>query len=74
MDKGFKAFVRGARITRTPIGDLVADMRGDTTLPDDFASRAHLKEYLALRGACPMALWAATPVWRRYERWKSQAA
>ena len=50
------AWLVQARVTDTPYGDMVADMRRCTDLPPLFHSLAELRFYLRSKGACPEAL------------------
>lgn len=72
MDR-FSDWLKVARATENPEGDLVGDMRRDRKLPDHFESADRLSIYLLCRGACPEALEAVPGVWRRYESWRSRS-
>ena len=63
------AWLSQARVTDTPYGDMIADMRRCTDLPPLFRSLDHLRFYLRSKGACPEALALAPLVWRKYRRW-----
>src|SRR6187455_147076 len=73
-EDGFKDFVRHARVTHNPAGDLIADMKADRELPDTFAGRERLETYLVLRGACDDAMALVPQVWRRYRSWLARNA
>jgi hypothetical protein len=65
-----KLWVQSARVTGSPEGDLVADMRGDSGLPELFPNIGAMRRYLENKGACQEALAAVPGVWRRYRRWQ----
>ena len=62
-----------SRITDTPVGDLIADMRGELCRgiepPRLFANCEEMRRYVRGRGACPEALAAVPGMWRRYCAW-----
>ena len=69
MMSSLRAWVKTARITDDPAGDLIQDMQGDVKgyqngeLPNAIGE---LEEYLLYRRACQGALEALPEVWRRY--------
>lgn len=64
----FKAYVLGRRITDTPAGDFVSDVRRDPHFPDP-QTWSELERYLRLRSVCDDAvLAAAKSVWNAYQR------
>jgi hypothetical protein len=68
FDRSTTQWLKRARATDDPEGDLVADLRRSPDLRD-FGSMQDLWGFLALRGACPEALDAVPGVWRRYLHW-----
>jgi hypothetical protein len=65
-------WVKRARITKSPAGDLIADMREDKDLPDVFANIGAMRAYLRAHNACSEALAAVPIVWRRYKHWQDR--
>jgi len=55
-----KEWLATARVTDTPAGDLIADMKSDPPLPDLFRDIEQMRSYLRSRGACWEAV-AAVP-------------
>jgi hypothetical protein len=64
-----KAFLAKTRVTDTPAGDLIADMRADPDIPELFKSLDAMKDYFRSRGACREAMAEVPGVWRRYRAW-----
>jgi hypothetical protein len=64
-----KTFLRRARVTDDPVGDLISDMRRDPHVPRLFGGLRDLRAYLRSRGACPEALAAVPGFHRRYRAW-----
>jgi hypothetical protein len=58
-------WLRVARVTDDPAGDLIADMRADRRLPALFPGS--MRAYLKSLNACSGALEAVPIVWRRYQ-------
>jgi hypothetical protein len=69
----FQQWVRTARVTDTPIGDLISDLQTDLKIrPEKFPrpkNADELRSWLFGQGACDGALRAAPAVWRRYCRY-----
>ncbi len=63
----FRDWIQALKITDTPRGDFIGDVRRDASFPDP-ASLAELLGYLARRGACDEAHRAARALWRQFER------
>jgi hypothetical protein len=61
------------RVTDTPEGDLIADMRDARDLPQHFDSIDAMRGYLWSKHACWEALAAVPAVWRRYKRLTGQS-
>jgi len=70
-DLNFKMFLSTARITDDIQGDLIADMKRDNDLPNDFSEPDQLRRYIKDRRACDGATDAVAGVWRRYRNWIS---
>jgi len=70
----FSDFLKQAKVTDNPTGDLIGDLKLDRTRPDDFASPARLRGHMHLRSACPEALRMVPAVWKRYQRWVARQA
>jgi hypothetical protein len=69
-ESSVKEWLRRARVTDGPEGDLIADMRSDAAVPGLFPNIGAMREYLQSRHACRREAIAAVPaVWRRYSRW-----
>jgi hypothetical protein len=65
-----RRWLRQARITDTPQGDLILDMRADPGVPRLFPNIKAMRGYVALKCAGDSDIMAAVPgVWRRYQRW-----
>jgi hypothetical protein len=69
---GFNDWLKVARVTDDPAGDLIGDMKGDRTFPAVVRGRAPLARYLSSQGACAEAKEALSVVWARYRRWRSK--
>src|SRR5262245_21140665 len=66
----FRQWAIQARMTDTPVGDLIGDYREDGEAPDDFESLDRLRLYLHMKNACPGAIEAAAGAWKRYQGWR----
>lgn len=64
-----KEWLAASRITNTPAGDMIADMRRDPDIPPLFHSAEEMRSYLSLKGACREALATVPAAWVRYRRW-----
>jgi hypothetical protein len=67
-------WLKSARITDNPEGDLIADMRREfrhhpERFPRLFANIGEMRSHLKWQGACREAMQAAPGVWRRYKTW-----
>jgi hypothetical protein len=67
-------WLKAARVTDTPEGDLIADTQFDFKMhaeqfPALFSNRAQMRDFLKDRRACKEALQAIPGVWRRYRNW-----
>jgi hypothetical protein len=62
-------FIKQAKATNNPVGDMIHEMRGDRTLPSHFSSQASFRYYLISIGACSEAIVLIPGVWRRYLGW-----
>jgi uncharacterized protein YozE (UPF0346 family) len=70
----FRVWLAQARITDTPQGDLIADMRDDLKIPNSFADIEELRSYLRSRGTRHGTMAAVASVWRLYRRWQVKQA
>ena len=70
------AWLMSSRITDTPEGDLIADMKAEwrrgAEMPDLFSNIEDMRGYLRRHGPCPEALAVVPGVWRRYCNWLDQ--
>ena len=64
---GFKGWLKNAKMSNDPEGDLIYDLKDDSRLPRRIASKEQLASYMRTRRACPEALEALDEVWRRFE-------
>jgi hypothetical protein len=65
-----KAWLKQARITDEPEGDLVTDMRTDPEIPHHFPTLKRMRDYVRLKSRGDRLIMAAVPgVWRRYRKW-----
>jgi hypothetical protein len=64
-----RAWLDASRITDNIAGDVIADMRRDSNLPELFHNYREMRAYLRDRGACLEAMEALPEVWRRYRNW-----
>ena len=69
-----RAWLKHARTTDDPAGDLIADMRHEVrrdpaSIPRLFGNVGEMRGYLRQQGACREALDAVPVVWRRYSSW-----
>jgi len=62
-----------SRITDTPEGDFIADMKTDWNSRDEiptlFHNIEHMRGYLRTKHACPEAVALVPKIWHRYRRW-----
>jgi hypothetical protein len=62
-----QAWLKVARATDDPEGDLIEDMRRDKNLPRLFSNIGQMRSYLRQKRACQGALNAIPRVWRRLQ-------
>lgn len=68
----FAEWIKDARVTDDPIGDLISDARIDPRLPKEFNSARDLQEYIRWsRPSFDTSRARATvpAAWRRYQAW-----
>jgi hypothetical protein len=66
-------WLKHARTTDDPAGDLIADMKADRNLPlRNVTSFGALRSYLISKNACHGAIEAAQVVCRRYRAWQDR--
>jgi hypothetical protein len=66
-------WLRRARITDDPVGEVIANMRRDPDVPPLFQHINEVRSYLRRKGASTEALAAVPILWRRYLNWFRQA-
>ena len=69
MRHAVREWLSRSRVTDTPEGDLIADMRADKDIPRLFSNIDEMRSYLLSKGAGHGALSAVPAVWRRYRSW-----
>jgi hypothetical protein len=65
-------WLRRARITDDPVGEVIANMRRDPDVPPLFQHINEVRSYLRRKGASTEALAAVPILWRRYLNWFRQ--
>jgi hypothetical protein len=67
-----REFLKRARLTNDPAGDLVADMRVAMecrkNVPSLFCSKREMEDYVRREGGCDKAIEACSDLWPRYRR------
>jgi hypothetical protein len=67
-------WLRRAKVTDDPEGDLIADMRTDLDIPHLFPTFKHMRDYVSRKSRGDPLILAAVPgVWRRYRKWCRQS-
>jgi hypothetical protein len=69
----FKAWLMERRVTDTPRGDFILDMRTDARFPEG-RSWDEIRQHLLLRGACPEAVKVARRLWREFDKVRAKEA
>jgi len=64
-----RQWLKRAKITDDPEGDLIADMRTDPDIPHLFINRKRMRDYVRFKAGDPAILAAVPGVWRRYRKW-----
>jgi YozE SAM-like fold len=64
----FHEWLARRRVTDSPRGLLIADIRDDRSFPEDIASIYQLLGHLVRQRACPGATSAARALWAQYAR------
>ena len=73
MTVAFADWLKYAKVTDDPEGDLVYDMRRDPDRPPTFTSLKALRRYIGFKSHYDPAVLAAVPgAWRRYRAWRER--
>lgn len=71
----FADWLKSAKVTDDPEGDLVHDMRRDPDRPPTFTSLRALRRYVGFKSHYDAAVLASVPgTWRRYQAWRKRQA
>jgi hypothetical protein len=69
----FEEWLKQAKVTNDPEGDLVTDMRRDPDRPPTFTSLKALRSYVGFKSHYDTTVLASVPgAWRRYRAWCSR--